>query len=309
MLRTGGTTKSELADFGQRNEVEPNPRRQCPTGAPQRIKHAVRENKETGHMTHNEMLATAHRALALSPPPYLRHQKLGKFVRHEGMAFTRQDLPGPGFNFVAVLNEAPPLDRVLELAREFYSGCAHGYGILVDADAGHPIEAELRARGWQIAEDEPALVMPTIPPAPALPTGLTIERAADEAGLGVFCDVVNVAFGVPPEMAAMFAFPVGYVTDPEMSYLVGFCDSKAAAAAMFYLTGGVAAVGGVATLPEYRRRGFGKALTWAALAEGVRHGCTSGALRALGVSYDMYRRMGFVPVCKHRTYIEPAKRV
>jgi hypothetical protein len=125
-------------------------------------------------MTKNEMLATSHRALALSPPPYLRHQNQGKFVRHEGMAFTRQDPPGPGFNFVAVLDEAPPLDRVLELARQFYSGCEHGYGNLVEADAGHPIEAELRTRGWQIAEDEPALVMPVISRMPALPAGLTI---------------------------------------------------------------------------------------------------------------------------------------
>src|SRR5262249_26455531 len=98
----------------------------------------------------------AHKAMAIGPSPFLRRQKRANYQFREGVAFTTQDLDGPGFNYAAVLAAAPPLDRILELCRPFFAGCAGGYGILVEGDAGHPVEAEMRKRGWLIAEDEPA---------------------------------------------------------------------------------------------------------------------------------------------------------
>src|SRR6266571_5063499 len=112
MPRPDNTSKALFPESRPAQQNEPHMPPPCRTGATACITLEVKDFREPWRMTHTEMLATAHRALALSPPPYLRHQKQGKFVRHEGMAFTRQDLPGPGFNFVAVLDEAPPLDRV-----------------------------------------------------------------------------------------------------------------------------------------------------------------------------------------------------
>jgi hypothetical protein len=45
----------------------------------------------------------AHDALALTSPPWLRHQKIGRFALREGVALRATDMPGPSFNFAAVL--------------------------------------------------------------------------------------------------------------------------------------------------------------------------------------------------------------
>jgi len=51
-----------------------------------------------------------------------------------------------------------------------------------------------------------------------------------------------------------------------------------------------------------RRRGYGAAMTWAAIAEGVKRGCTAAALRATEMGESVYAAMGFVDVCTFRTY-------
>jgi len=253
----------------------------------------------------DELRRVAHRAMAQAPSPGLRYQKRGRHMQQNGVAYTTQDYAGPGFNFAAVLGPAPSLDRILEVGRDFFAGCEGGYGILVEADAGHPVEAELKARDWPIAEDEPALVLPVLGDPPPPPKGLEIRHVTTPAGLRDFSSVMNAAFNLPPDLAEKYAPAPASADAPDISYLVGYCDDRPAAAAMFYGPGGHAGVAGVATHPDYRRRGFGRAVTWAAVREGAARGYSPGVLRAMGASYLMYLAMGFVHVCNHRTYAVP----
>ena len=95
----------------------------------------------------------AHLALSLTEAPYLKHYREGRFSEWRGVAFTGSELPGPGFNFAAVLREnTPSLDEIILFAREFFAKSQKGWGVLVEGDAGHPMEAELRARGWAVDE-------------------------------------------------------------------------------------------------------------------------------------------------------------
>jgi GNAT superfamily N-acetyltransferase len=256
-------------------------------------------------MNQDDLRAVAHQALALAPAPWLRHQRQGKHELREGVALTAQDFPGPGFNFAAVLGPTPPLARVLELAAAFFAGHAGGYGILVEGDAGHPVESELRARGWPVAEDEPALVMPAVPAVPAPPAGLAVRRVTDEHGLQEFCRTTNAIFQPPPELREKMTFPAAVAWDPALAFFLGHADGRVVGTAMVCCVGPTAVVAGIATVPECRGRGFGTALTWAAVREGAERGCTSAALRSGPMSFRLYQRMGFVPVCSHRTYAVP----
>jgi ribosomal protein S18 acetylase RimI-like enzyme len=256
-------------------------------------------------MTPSELLSIAHRSMALAPNATMRHQPGARHMVRDGVAFTRQDYPGPGFNFAAVLGPSPPLERIVALAERFFDGCPVGYGILVEADAGHPVEAELRAAGWQIAEDEPALVLPYIPEPPPLPAGLEIRRVTEPDDLRAQYEMLAEAFETPKEMMDKIWPPTSLLLDPDIALFAGYYDGKRVCGAMFARMDDIATIHGVATLHAYRRRGFGRALTWAALEEGARRGCASAALRAMGISYEMYQKMGFVPVCKHRTYAAP----
>lgn len=253
-------------------------------------------------MSPHDLRRTAHQALALSSTPWLRYQKTGRHQVREGVAFTRQDFSGPGFNFAAVLGPSPPLAEIEELAREFFAEAEGGWGVLVEGDAGHPVEAELRARCWPVAEDEPALVLPAIANIPEPPPGLEIRAAADEEEARDFGRVVAAAFEVadpgqgdnPPTAAGL--------RDPEMALLIGRLEGRPVCAAMLACVARTAVIAGVATVPDARGRGFGTSITWAAAVEGARRGCRAAALRSGPMSLNLYQRMGFVPVCAHRTY-------
>lgn len=253
-------------------------------------------------MASPDLRAIAHRSMALAPNATMRHQPGGRHMMRDGVAFTRQDYPGPGFNFAAVLAPSPPLERIVAVAERYFDGCVGGYGILVEADAGHPVETELRAAGWQIAEDEPALVLPAIPDPPPLPAGLEVRRVTQPDDLRLHFEMLAQAFETPPEMMDKLWPPTSLLQDPDIAHFAGFYEGKRVCGAMFARIDDIATIHGVATLHAYRRRGFGRALTWAAIAERAKRGCKTAALRAMGISYDMYQTMGFVPVCKHRTY-------
>jgi RimJ/RimL family protein N-acetyltransferase len=226
---------------------------------------------------------------------------------------------GPDLNKAQVVNPSPPLARILELAGEFFGPESGGFGVVVEADAGHPVEAELRAAGWEVFEDEPALVLTPIPVAPPPPVGVEIRAVRDAEGRRDLLRVLAAGFGEPtaeggtelsPEAFESFAPSVACALDPDVCLLVGYLDRVPASSAMLFKVGAVAGLTGVATVPAHRRRGLGMAATWAAIREGAARGCSYAALAALGASYDMYRKMGFVRVCNHRAYRPPAtKRV
>jgi GNAT superfamily N-acetyltransferase len=254
-------------------------------------------------MSRPDLLAIAHRCMAISEPPILRYQKNGRHLIRDGVVYRRQDYPDPGFNFASVLGPAPPLAEILSIADEFFAGLPAGaYGILVHADAGHPVEAELRAAKWRIAEDEPALVLPKIPDSFDIPAGLEIRRVSNPTEERAHTIAMAAAFETPLEVVDQMMSGRSMVGDPDIVTLAGHCEGKIVCGAVCVRIEDIATIHGVATLKEYRRRGFGRAITWAAAQAGRQLGCTCAALRAFAISFEMYQRMGFVHVCNHRTY-------
>jgi GNAT superfamily N-acetyltransferase len=264
-------------------------------------------------MASADLRMMAHRGLALRPSPMLRHQKRGRYALREGVALTDWGMPAPGFKKAAVLGPSPPLGRVRELAAEFFGG--HDYGVLVEADAGHPVEAELRAGGWSVAEDEPALVLPALPESPPAPPELTIRPVTDVASRRDAIAVMAAGFGAPTadlgallseEAMDSFGPSLACALDSDVAVLVGHAGGRPVSAAILHRVEEIACVTGVATVPDGRRRGFARALTWAAVSAGAERGCTCATLNALGASYALYLGMGFRHVCNHRTYVPPA---
>ena len=262
-------------------------------------------------MTQQEMIAVAHMGLLIGPSPLLRHNPAGRRGYADGVVLTCWGPVGPALNKVAVVGSAPPLARILGLAEAFFGPDAGGFGIVVEADAGHPVEGELRSAGWTVFEDEAALVFPVIPASPPGLAGLVVKRVRDDAGRRDLLRVLAAGFGEPtaeggtelsPEAFDSFAPSVACANDPDVALLVGYIDGMPAASAFMFAVGPIAGITGVATVPAFRRRGLGTALTWAALRAGADRGCTMATLAALGASYDLYRKMGFIHVCNHRAY-------
>lgn len=268
-------------------------------------------------MTSIERLAVAHASLGLLEPPYLKHYRNGRFKTWNGVSLVGSDLPGPGFNFAAVLHpNAPSLDDLLPVAREFFAASQQGWGVLVEGDAGHPMEAELRTRGWPVDEDEPAYVLDDLgavragsvsPPGHGgrsddISPALAIRCAPTKEHSDAYHAVTHAAFNAPPELAELLKPSVEFGLDPEIGLFIGSVDGMDVAAAGYSRSGCTAVLWGVATLESHRGRGYGSAVTRAALAHAASRGCTTGSLRSGPKSRPLYERLGFQYVCQHRTY-------
>jgi len=199
---------------------------------------------------------------------------------------------------VIVLGPSVP-GEVFALAAAFF-GAEARYGVIVDAATAAPMEAALRAGGWHLDEEEPALVLTPLPEAvPPPPPGLVIRLVTDEAGLADFRAVSGTGTQWVPSLAA--------ATDPAVGLFVGYVAARPVATARFAVQDGVADINGVVTVPAARRRGYATALTWACIAAGRARGCTAADLTATVMGYPVYRKMGFVPVCTFRTYLPPGE--
>ena len=197
---------------------------------------------------------------------------------------------------VIVLGGVAP-EEVFARARAFY-GRERVDSVELVAEHAAAVEVELRRRGWRVTEEEPALVMEHAPATlPAPPAELTVRRVEDEAGLEDFFAISRSGRRHVPSAEA--------ARDPHVAVLVGYVDGEAVATARVSGHGDVADLMGVGTRPERRRRGYGTAMTWAAVGAAREMGCSAFLLTATEMGYPVYVRMGFVPVYTMRTYEPP----
>jgi GNAT superfamily N-acetyltransferase len=263
------------------------------------------DQKGNSVMDQSNLRRIANDSMALNPPPMFRYKRDADFVIRDGISYIRQELPGPGFNWAAAIGPPVQLDQMKRFGDSFFAGRDGGWGILVEADAGHPVETEMRNRGWAVAEEEPAFVLPAMSCETEPTPDLEVRRVNDVAGLRAFTETAGAAFGTPRDLLDLMLPPEASAVDPDMAFLIGYCGARPAATAMMYRVGSTACIAGVAVLPDCRRRGYGSAITAAAIAAGAAIGCPSAALRSGPMSIALYRRMGFLPACVHKTYTVP----
>jgi GNAT superfamily N-acetyltransferase len=217
----------------------------------------------------------------------------------------RSEQPGADFNFALVFGDIPP-ERLFAEADAFFAAPAvpGGYAVVVEVEAAPAVDAALQDRGWRLDEEEPALVLTPLPATvPAPPSELVIRRVTDEAGLVDFFGISRAGRRWVPTLAAAL--------DPDVAVLVGYLDGLPVATARVACVTDeqvrVADITGVVTLPPYRRRGYGTAMTWAAVVEAARRACAAAVLNATPLGFPVYVKMGFVPVSTYRTYLPPER--
>jgi GNAT superfamily N-acetyltransferase len=233
------------------------------------------------------------RIAVTTPPPMQRYlERQPRVESHDG--FTLLDLggPGPAVNFLTLYSEPDP-EELVAAAQAFFGNARFAIG--VESETAPAFEKRLRTHGWLIDEDEPSMLLQPIPEIPEPPSGLDIRHVATEAELNDFLRITRTGRRWIPSLEA--------ARDPNVALFVGYVDGAPVATSRINVMGDVGDINGVETLKDYRRRGFGTALTWAAVAAGRERGCTAITLSASPMGYPVYLKMGFQPVCVYRTYV------
>jgi GNAT superfamily N-acetyltransferase len=161
-------------------------------------------------------------------------------------------------------------------------------------------------RGLTIEDQEPGMWLELDTTAGDGPpdTGLAIRPVTDALGLREWMQVWGC--GAPQASIERWygvyaALPYG--PDGRLRMLVGYLAGEPVACVYVFVTGELASVEYVVTVPEHRRRGMGAAMTWAAVGQARAAGCRIAVLTASDMGAGIYRRLGFRDCCTVTTYV------
>jgi GNAT superfamily N-acetyltransferase len=153
----------------------------------------------------------------------------------------------------------------------------------------------LQARGFEVARPAAMAVELEALPALELTDGVSIREVdADPEALHTATTISMLTNGFPEHSAAPMLRAVARVSERDAirNFLLEV-DGAPAAASTLVLAAGVAGLYNVGTLETFRGRGFGRAISIAAMAAGREAGMRFGVLQASAMGEPVYRRIGF----------------
>jgi GNAT superfamily N-acetyltransferase len=226
------------------------------------------------------------------------------------MLYTLTDIPFSVFNSVVDARLEPEsADAAIELSIALHR--ARNVPMLwITGPSTRPADLgeRLVAYGFLPDEDEPqmAVDLAAMHEDFTPPSTLSIAQVFDVGTLARWCWVYNAGFGMPAiAEPAWFDLlrSVGLGPDAPVRHFLGRLEGVPVATSSLFLTGGVAGIGAVTTLPEARRQGVAAAMVLTALREGRAAGYRFGVLGASEMGMDIYLRIGFREVCRMRSYV------
>jgi GNAT superfamily N-acetyltransferase len=211
----------------------------------------------------------------------------------EGVAL-RSDLPSDLVNLLYLERTPSSLPEFVDRAVRFY-GRRTPWRMIVRATAAPAVRAAASPAHLLPREAQPAMALAPIGPPPPPPPTLRIERVTNERQLDDYRTAVGRSFGIP-RFIGRHTFPkVPDRRGPRpITFLVGYDRAGApVATSAVVVAERVAGIYMVGTAPKARRRGYGAAMTWAAIDAGRADGADTAALNATAMGRPVYERMGF----------------
>lgn len=223
----------------------------------------------------------------------------GGIERGDGWTLAWASAPVRSFNNLITTDERAPVAALVARARE---RAPHGRFRLrvredVAVDDGVFERSGLRRYGGI-----PCLTIEPNGPLP-VPAGARVDRVGDEAALRAHVEVVAAGFGWVADDIASACRPAILRAPRWRGFVVRDGSRGASAAQLVFGDGGAAGIYFVATREEARGRGFGAAVTAAAVNAALAEGATTVSLQASPMGLPIYERLGFARVSYYRTFV------
>jgi ribosomal protein S18 acetylase RimI-like enzyme len=224
-----------------------------------------------------------------------------------GFAVAATGVPIHAFNVAMAFVPLADASAVVREAIAFFDGAEVPFLMIFRQGVDPVAEQAATDRGLQVLETFPGMAMSPVPEdasSRAVASDLDIREVADERTLADFHTVLAAGFGLPLD-ALRQAMGLDVLGSVAGGNFVGYSEGRPAAASVGWLDGRTVGVFNVATLEDFRHRGFGEAMTWRAVAAGVESGATLAVLQASEMGRPIYERMGFRTVASYIAYGRP----
>jgi ribosomal protein S18 acetylase RimI-like enzyme len=177
--------------------------------------------------------------------------------------------------------------------------------LLPNAHVGERLAPHFAERGWLVHRGL-VMVQRRKPERPV--DTVTVEEVDERALRPARRDMLGDAPWATPELVEqLLDAKVAIGRSLETRFFAVRADGRIAAYTDLYLDGRTAQVEDVATLPEYRGRGYASSVVWRAVSEAKRAGCDFVFLVSDAEDWpqQLYRRLGFDDVGRYVKFFRP----
>ncbi|HLH38725.1 MAG TPA: GNAT family N-acetyltransferase [Bryobacteraceae bacterium] len=157
--------------------------------------------------------------------------------------------------------------------------------------------------GMRVISHPPGMLAEALaPPARQLPE-IECRPVCDAQSRAAFAELTSISFDIP-YMIARAVYTREQAWRGDYRGFVGVTQGQVVATVAMVAAGDAIGVYSLATVPAFRRRGYGEALLRAAALEmTARTGLRRLVLQSTEAGYSLYRRMGFRDVTKFTVYL------
>lgn len=228
----------------------------------------------------------------------------GEVREKDGLLLVNTGYPAPEFNNAFVTRPLAQPAKLLREAIDYYDGARLPFVVRIREGLDLRAERACEELGLPYSDTVPGMALAPIRDGASSAVGLDVMQAATDGDFAEFFRIVCEVFHFPVA-AARTLFSPELLHRPDVAFFVGYVDGVAAATSTLVATHGAAGIFNVATMPEYRGRGIGEAMTWQCVRRGVEMGCSMATLQASMMGRPIYERMGFRLVSPYRTFHRP----
>jgi GNAT superfamily N-acetyltransferase len=218
----------------------------------------------------------------------------------------------------AHFTEASADARIAEIAARYRAAGTSFVWWVSPFDEPADLGARLGAAGLVLEGTAPAMAvdLAEVPLDEAPPSELEVVPVTDAGTLDEFLEVIAADWlewtdgeHTPVQARTLAAWraqiPPKLAGEPVPLRWIGRVDGRVVATSRINIGAGVAGLYAISTLPAHRGKGYGRAMTIAALRAARSIGYRIGVLQASDLGYGVYRRLGFRDLFSYGVFVHP----
>jgi ribosomal protein S18 acetylase RimI-like enzyme len=229
----------------------------------------------------------------------------GAVETHGKIALIKTAIPSSEFNIAFALDRPTSIDGVSESIMKLFQNPKIAWELFTVSsvvDALLPVISEFDLEKKAV---EPGMVLSPLPDDhPSLPIGLEIRRISELQELQTFLKIGMIGFG-DPSGTLLNVLASGLSNEKSSlrpACYLGYFNGVPAGTSIRFPFEGIAGIYFVSTLPDFRRRGIGEAMTWQAAIDGKEEGCTASCLQASEIGRPIYEKMGYKKIVDYEVW-------